>query len=246
MVAEISGEIELEDDLKRIAMRIRAWRDEAGLTLQQLGDQSGVSASTIHKIENLQTVPTIAVLLKVANGLNRRPSELLADVESGKQVAVLPASERQHLEVPGRAKMEHLAAMIPRNRLDVWRVTLQTGHGPGANSEAWQFNGEIVLLIESGEIELEIDGESYKAGPGDSVHFETTSPHRWRAIGGDPVRAIVFALLPERMQGDLLTRISMSSDVAQRVLSTSRIPTSESESKSASAPLPDSARATVN
>jgi transcriptional regulator with XRE-family HTH domain len=37
-----------------------------------------VSASTIHKIENLQTVPTIAVLLKVAHGLGRKSSELLA------------------------------------------------------------------------------------------------------------------------------------------------------------------------
>ena len=65
----------MDDDLKRIASRIREWRDAAGLTLQKLGDRAGVSASTIHKIENLQTIPTIAVLLKIANGLNRRPSE---------------------------------------------------------------------------------------------------------------------------------------------------------------------------
>jgi len=43
----------LEDELKNIAERIRRWRNESGLTLQQLGDRSGVSASTIHKIENL-------------------------------------------------------------------------------------------------------------------------------------------------------------------------------------------------
>ena len=84
----------VDEDLKRIAARIRSWRDEAGLTLQQLGDRSNVSASTIHKIENLQTVPTIAVLLKVAHGLNRRPSELLAEVDVGRQVEVLQAAAR--------------------------------------------------------------------------------------------------------------------------------------------------------
>lgn len=207
----------MDDDLKRIASRIRTWRDEAGLTLQQLGDQSGVSASTIHKIENLQTVPTIAVLLKVANGLNRRPSELLADVESGQQVSILRSTERQELSIDGRAKLEHLAPMIPRNRLDVWRADLQPNVGAGVDGEAWQFDGEIILLVEEGELEFDIAGEAYKVGIGDSIHFDTSLPHRWYASGGQPARAVVFALLPERLQGDLMSRIAMSSGIASAI-----------------------------
>lgn len=211
--SEQLGDNALDDDLKRIAMRIRSWRDEAGLTLQQLGDQSGVSASTIHKIENLQTVPTIAVLLKVANGLNRRPSELLADVEAGKQVAVLPEADRQRLDMKGRARLEHLVAMIPRSRLDTWRVELDPGHGPGAAGEPWQFTGEMILLVENGEIELELSEETYKAGVGDSVHFDTSVAHRWRAVGGRSATCLVIVLLPERLQGDLMERIAMSAGI---------------------------------
>jgi transcriptional regulator with XRE-family HTH domain len=207
----------LDDDLKRIASRIRAWRDEAGMTLQQLGDQSGVSASTIHKIENLQTVPTIAVLLKVANGLDRRPSELFAEAEVGKQVSVLRVADRQELTIEGRAKLEHLAPMIPRNRLDVWRVDLEPNIGAGIDGEAWQFQGEIILLVEEGELELDIAGEGYKVGVGDSIHFDTSLPHRWYASGGQPVRAVAFALLPERLQGDLMSRIAMSSGIASAI-----------------------------
>jgi len=207
----------LDDDLKRIASRIRTWRDEAGLTLQQLGDQSGVSASTIHKIENLQTVPTIAVLLKVANGLNRRPSELLAEVETGSQVSVLRSLDRQELTIEGRAKLEHLASMIPRNRLDVWRVDLEPNIGAGVENDAWQFHGEIILMVEEGELELDIAGEAYKVGVGDSIHFDTSLSHRWFASGGQRARAIVFALLPERLQGDLMSRIAMSSGIASAI-----------------------------
>jgi transcriptional regulator with XRE-family HTH domain len=89
-----------------MAIRIRTWRDEAGMNLQQIGDQSGVSASTIYKIENLQTVPTIAVLLKVSNGLNRRPSELLADVEAGSEVNVLGSRDRPESTIEARAKLD--------------------------------------------------------------------------------------------------------------------------------------------
>ena len=201
----------MDDDLKRIAKRIRSWRDEAGLTLQKLGDKSGVSASTIHKIENLQTVPTIAVLLKVASGLDRRPSELLAEVEENKQVAVHRADAHQTLALEGRATLEHLTSMIPRNRLDYWRVTVEPGAGAGYEGEPWRFNGEMIIVVEEGDVEFDIGGEGYKVTVGDSIHFETSVPHRWYASGGVSATIRIVALIPERMQGDLMTRITTAS-----------------------------------
>ena len=199
----------VDEDLKRIAARIRAWRDEAGLTLQQLGDRSGVSASTIHKIENLQTVPTIAVLLKVAHGLNRRPSELLAEVDVGRQVAVMRRDDRQTVTIKDRGALEHLVGLIPRNKLDVWRVRCEPGVGAGMHgTEPWQFNGEIVILVEDGVIEAEIGNERYEVGPGDSIHFDPSLPHRWVAGGEKAAQAVVMASIPPRMQGDLLERIT--------------------------------------
>ena len=179
----------MDEDLKRIAARIRSWRAEAGLTLQKLGDRSGVSASTIHKIENLQTVPTIAVLLKVANGLNRRPSEMLDDVEAGKQVAILRGEDRRKVQMSEYTQLEHLIDMIPHNRLDMWRVSLQEGRGAGRpGSEAWHFPGEVVLIIEEGRIDFELDGETDVLDAGDSVHFDSSLPHRWVASRGYPTK----------------------------------------------------------
>lgn len=198
----------MDDDLKRIAARIRTWRDEAGLTLQQLGDQSSVSASTIHKIENMQTVPTIAVLLKVAAGLGRRPSELLAEADTEKPVGILRAHDRQKLDIQNRAQIEHLVEPVPRGRVDAWRVKLAPGAGP--DSEAWRFQGEIIMLVEEGDLETEIAGETYKVGTGDSIHFDASAPHRWCASGGRHATLVVFALLPDRMQGDMMSRIALS------------------------------------
>ena len=204
-----SGEDIVDEDLKRIAARIRSWRDDAGLTLQQLGDRSRVSASTIHKIENLQTVPTIAVLLKVANGLNRRPSELLAEVDVGRQVAVMRRDARPSLAVDEQGAIEHLVGMIPRNKLDVWRVRIEAGVGAGMRgSEAWQFNGEMVILVEEGVVHVEVGGEDFQVGPGDSIHFDPSLPHRWVAGGEKPAQAVIMAILPERLRGNLLDRIT--------------------------------------
>ena len=219
----------MDEDLKRIAARIRSWRNEAGLTLQKLGDRAGVSASTIHKIENLQTVPTIAVLLKVSNGLNRRPSELLEEADGGGQVAILRHADRQHLAMNAYTKMEHLVAMIPRSQLDVWRVRIEAGRGVGRpGTDAWKFRGEFVILVEEGCIEAEIGGESYVAETGDSIHFDASYSHRWIAGRGEPARVIAFMLSPKRLQDDLMSRGAAVADE-----SSSEAPTVDSPAEAA-------------
>jgi transcriptional regulator with XRE-family HTH domain len=201
----------VDEDLKRIAARIRRWRAEADLTLQQLGDRSGVSASTIHKIENLQTVPTIAVLLKIASGLNRRPSELLTDGDGEKQIAVLRRADRQRLAMNKDTKMEHLIGMLPRNRLDVWRVRLKAGRGAGRpGMDAWKFNGEMVILVEEGCLEVEIGSESFVLESGDSIHFDPNISHRWIAGAGKPAIVTTLSMIPPRLQADLVSRITMA------------------------------------
>jgi len=197
----------LDEDLKRIAARLRGWRNEAGLTLQKLGDRSGVSASTIHKIENLQTVPTISILLKVANGLNRRPSELLEDIDTESQVAILRRNDRHRLSISGDVELEHLIGMIPRNRLDAWRIHLQAGRGPGRpGSDVWNFHGELVIFVEEGCIEVELGGESNVIEIGDSIHFDSSTPHSWVAGRGQPAKVTVIAIIPEHLHADARSR----------------------------------------
>lgn len=207
---------DLNDDLKRIAARIRTWRNESRLTLQQLGDRSGVSASTIHKIENLQTVPTIAVLLKVANGLGRRPSELLAEVDASLQVAVLRRDDRPRAQFGDGGEIEHLVGSIPRSQLDLWRVRLEPGIGVGMpGAQPWQFHGEVVLIVEEGEIEAEVGDSTYEIARGDSMHFDPSIPHRWFAAGGKSATVLVSAILPDRIHADLATRIARALDSHQ-------------------------------
>ena len=105
----------MDKDLKRIAARVRTWRNEARLTLQQLGDRSGVSASTIYKIENLQTVPTIAVLLKLARGLGHKPSEPRAEVEvEDRGIEVMIGNETYEI---ARGDSMHFDPNLPHRRL---------------------------------------------------------------------------------------------------------------------------------
>ena len=177
--------------------------------MQRRGDLSGVAASTIHKIEQLQTVPTISVLLKMAHGLNRRPSERLAEIEGGRKVSLIRGEGRPSLEVVSGARAEYLIGMIPRNKLDAWRVCIAPGRGAGmGDTPAWHFRGEMALLVESGRMKVEVGRDSFYLEPGDSIHFDSSRPHRWVASEDQPAEVIAIATIPERLQGEFLERVA--------------------------------------
>lgn len=121
----------MEEEIERIATRMRNWRGELGLTLQQLADGSGVSVSTVHKIENNERVPTIGVFVKVAEGLNRRPSQLLEEVSAQDYIRVMRKDEGQVVPMNERGSLEQLAGMISGGRLEALECVDRSAFGYG-------------------------------------------------------------------------------------------------------------------
>jgi transcriptional regulator with XRE-family HTH domain len=193
----------LNPELKRIARQIREWRDDAGLTLQELAEKSGVSASTVHKIENGQTVPTIAVLFKVAHGLRRRPAELFEGERPENVAALNRVEDRDRLQtLPGAIVMRVIRG-LPKAAIDLWHVTFEPGAGSShtADGEKLSYRGELVILIEEGELFVEVVDEEYILRKGDTLHFKTSEPHAWRNRGDVPMQGYFFGLLPRALRG---------------------------------------------
>ena len=192
----------MDEELRRIAAQIRTWRDQAGLTLQDLAHQSGVSASTVHKIENLQTVPTIGVLLKVVAGLRRRPAELFGGNGGSGDVALTRFAERDARRTRPGTLLNRIVAVIPGASLDVWRVTHDPGYGsrPPGETGRLSYNGELIILVESGALYVEVDDAGHTLGLGDSLHFKTSKEHFWRNDGDAPMTALFFGTLPRGLQ----------------------------------------------
>ena len=191
----------MEEEIRRIAARVKRWRLDAGLTLQDVSDSSGVSASTVHKIENLQTVPTISVLLKVAHGLGRKPHELFDGGEgaSSGRAALLRSEQREVLDGQAGSRLERVIRSIDGADIDLWRVIHQPGRGARIAPDAprLSYPGELVILVDAGRLTVTVDGVEHALGPGDTLHFKTLAPHRWENRGDVVASAFFFALLPE-------------------------------------------------
>ncbi len=188
----------MKEEIRRIADRMKAWRAEAGLTLQELADRSGVSASAIHKIENHQTVPTIRILLKVASGLGREPHQLF---EVGEKlpngVAVLRAEDRQTWASPNGVDLEKVVGPIGGALIDLWRIRHAAGTSSDMSNpeEPWRrHEGEVVILVETGQLTVGVGEDQWELGPGDTIHLNTLQPHRWANCSDEDVSLFIFSL----------------------------------------------------
>jgi len=184
----------MPSEMELIATRIRRWRDEASLTLQELADRAGVSASTIHKVENNQTIPTLTVFLKIAAGLERAPSDLLDSESKPGQVAVTRADDRLVFKRYNEHKLERLGGELVNPGLDMWRSTI--GPGVAADIPAVKGDGEAILVVEEGELTVWVEEEEFLLGPGDTIHHKSSLGRRTLNGTDEPVRILVAMSTP--------------------------------------------------
>jgi len=67
---------------QRFGHNLRAARRTAGLSLEGLARQSGVSWSYIGRLERGTANPALTTILKLAHGIGVEPNTLLADLHS--------------------------------------------------------------------------------------------------------------------------------------------------------------------
>src|SRR5262245_15816076 len=89
---------DLERIVGSIGLKVFSLRKRMGLSLQQLGERSDVSAAAIHKIEQGGMVPTITTLLKIASALGRPVSYFVEEEVGQDDVAVLTEADENKAE----------------------------------------------------------------------------------------------------------------------------------------------------
>ena len=168
--------------LADMARQVRLCRGQDGLTLQQLAARSGVAASTIHKVESQQMVPTVTVLLKIAKGLGRRPQELIRDEptlahETGSaspsiatvtQASGVQSSDRRLLAPSPNGV--GLSNSSPLRKVGVWQIQLsEQKRLPTLDLHPSQ---RAILLVQKGELNLQAGSRRIHMDAGDCVEVE--------------------------------------------------------------------------
>jgi DNA-binding transcriptional MerR regulator/mannose-6-phosphate isomerase-like protein (cupin superfamily) len=157
--------------------RFRRLRTGRGLSLAQVARATGVSVGFLSALERGQMRSSIATLRRIARFYRTNILSFFEAAEENPRL-VRPA-QRKILETTPGVRMELLAwghtAMEPH----LFRV--RPGGGSG---ESYAHEGEEFLHVLRGDFEIWLNsGEHYRLKPGDSLYFESSTPHRWKNPG---------------------------------------------------------------
>jgi len=201
-------ELAVEEQIARISRRIRRWREEDDLTLQQLAERGGLATSTVQKVETGNMMPSLAVLLKLARGLRRPITDMLGDDDGELEVFHSKACEREVSGAGGSLVVERLTGNLANAELETWQIDLAPGASSG--SDAIQYDGEELVVCEEGRVTFRIGEQEYRLIAGDSLHFRASIPHSWYNDGSERARFTLTGTLP------LQFRLVMQSHVPAR------------------------------
>ena len=157
--------------------RFRRLRMRRKLSLAQVARNTRVSVGFLSALERGQMRCSIATLRRIARFYKTNIISLFET--NGEAQHLVRPSERKILETSPNVRMELLAwgntAMEPH----LFRI--KPGGGSG---ESYSHEGEEFLHVLRGEFELWLHNDGhYHLKAGDSLYFESSTPHRWKNPG---------------------------------------------------------------
>jgi len=196
-----------------ISVRLAAYRTERGLKVSTLAKQVGVSPSLISQIERGQSRPSVTTLFALAEALDVpvdaffRDAAAPANVQGIDEPAPRAATEAAPSARPGR----YVVRRADRSVIDIhggvrWeRLTaspleevefLELVYEPHAESHAslYRHPGMEMVLVLSGTMVIFVGFERHELGPGDSICFPSTQPHRYLNPTDETTRAVSVLL----------------------------------------------------
>jgi transcriptional regulator with XRE-family HTH domain len=173
---------------KRVADVLKALRRDRHLSLDDLASRSGVSRAALSQIEGARTNPTLAVLWKIAVGLDVPFHDLLGSNDQ-QDVRVLRAGDAPPLK-SGDGRMESRLLSPGGGSVDVEVYDLRFQPKAVHRSDPHGKGTMETLVVLTGSLRLSVDGSEHELGIGDSVFFRADVPHIYENRTAREIRCI--------------------------------------------------------
>lgn len=182
--------LDIATALDAVAPRLRQIRELRGFTLTEVAGATGISKSTLSRLETGQRRPTLELLLQLAQTYRVPLDDLVGAPDVGDPRIRLKA-RRVHgrTVVPlttGPSGVQAWKMILPVSR-EAPKVRVHEGH-------EWMYVlvGRVRLIVGERDIEL---------GVGEALEFDTGVPHWFGCAGDEPAEILsVFGRPGERMR----------------------------------------------
>ncbi|SCZ11330.1 Transcriptional regulator, contains XRE-family HTH domain [Streptomyces sp. 136MFCol5.1] len=179
----------------RLAARLGELRTEHGWSLDELSRRSGISRSTLSRLERGELSPTASQLGRLCAVYERTMSRLLTEVEAEPPQLVRAARQPVWRDEASGFVRRSVSPPHAGLRAEIIEGTLDAGAGiayeqapvPGLEQHIWVLEGTVEITVEN---------TVHTVREGDCLRFRLRGPSHFHCPGPSPVRYAVMIVLP--------------------------------------------------
>jgi transcriptional regulator with XRE-family HTH domain len=199
------------DPSLEIGARLAGHRARRGIRVSELARRIGVSPSLISQIERGQSRPSVSTLFAMAQALDvpvdaffrdgdeaagppetpARTEEPREPMPAGDHRYVVRADQRAAIDIDGGVRWERLT---PTTLDHVDFLELIYGPRAESNPTLYRHPGSEMVLVLSGRLDIYLGFERHELGPGDSIDFPSSFPHRYVNPTDETARAVTVII----------------------------------------------------
>lgn len=186
-------------DLDGLGDRLRDERKKAGLSQRELARRLGLSPSLISQLEGGLSKPSVGTLYAIVTELGVSLDRVIRgdDYDAPEKVTqsqnrlVLHPDERRHIVLDSGVVWEQLT-IDQEDGIDFLEAIYEVGGASTPDESLMRHEGREYGYVISGRLGIQIGFDVHELDPGDSIAFDSTTPHRLFNRGDEPVHAIWF------------------------------------------------------
>jgi transcriptional regulator with XRE-family HTH domain len=188
----MSDSDDLAEVLTAVGPRLKALRRLRDLTLEQVSDTTGISLSTLSRLESGQRRPTLELLLPLAKAYRVQLDELVGAPPTGDpRIHARPFTRNGQTFIPLTRDLDGLRA---------YKHIMPPARSEDAKPEQNTHEGYEWLYVLSGRVRLLLGEHDLVLTPGEAAEFDTRTPHAVFNAGTKPAEILsIYGPQGERM-----------------------------------------------
>ncbi len=171
--------------------KVRKLREAQDWSLESLAGATGESPEFLEKVEQDEMTPPVGFLLRLAGALKIDPATFLSREDKAlirdmrAQAFTKRTQDYSYQTLSPGAENDHLRAFM---------ITIEPKqtHKP----VAYKHEGEEFIFVMEGDLQLTVASKTHHLRPGESIHFNSDTPHKLKSISDDQTRCLVVLYTP--------------------------------------------------
>lgn len=171
-----------DHSLTHVGPRLKSWREKRSMTLAELSAVTGISSSTLSRLEAGKRAPNLELVVPIARALRLELDDIVPRVAPDPRVSrtTKRVGEMRYESLsPESSPVQTFKVTFPANPAGVTKVPEPKVH-----------EGHEWLYVLSGRLRLVIGEQDLTLGPGEAAEFDTRVPHWLAATGAGPAEVL--------------------------------------------------------